>query len=633
MPPTPPTITINGKVCGFKPGQMILQAANDAGVEIPQYCYHDGLSIVASCRICLVEVWAPNPRAGGKLEPFMGGKLMPSCQTPASDGMVVYADSPKAVQNQKAVMEYLLINHPLDCPVCDQAGECFLQDYSYKYGRGVSRFQEDKVKQPKKNLGPHVYLYADRCIMCTRCVRFTREVTGTAELLVQGRGNKTEIDVFPGVPLDNELSANVIDLCPVGALLDKDFLFAQRVWFLKTTPTIDGITASGDNIWAEHNEGRIYRFKPRTNLAVNKWWLSDEVRYGWKFVHSEDRLRSPMRRQYGALVESDYTRACEAAINGLRAAAKAGKRVALMVSPMLSCEEAFLLASAARAIDPKAILAVGPVPMQGQDRVYPPNKADGFKVYAEKAPNARGVRRVLEAVDGRGGVVSYEQLMVQLKAGAAGGAVGSIGGLILTGNYPTSWASDDLLRAVNRSAGAQPQRFVVLIDTLSSRLVDEADVVLPGATWLEKSGTFQNARNMLQAFEQAIPVIEMAKPEGQLALELIHAERALGLPADASLVAARMTPATAVSHVQGAAPGTGSMPGIIGVPGAGGEADGSEGGPESNDLVEYLRSPYNAANVRTWMAQNHPTLAAFATEVQTPSDFVDVESDMQVVEL
>jgi NADH-quinone oxidoreductase subunit G len=206
-----PTITINGVKMEFTPGEKILQVANravEAGEEthIPYYCYHDGLSIPAQCRICLVEIWAPNPRNEGKLEPMMGGKLQPSCSTDAADGMVVYTNSPRAVANQKAVMEYLLINHPLDCPVCDQAGECDLQDYSYKYGRGVSRFEETKVKQPKKDLGPHVYIYSDRCIMCTRCVRFAREVPETGELLIDGRGNRARSMSSPGEALDNELS-------------------------------------------------------------------------------------------------------------------------------------------------------------------------------------------------------------------------------------------------------------------------------------------------------------------------------------------------------------------------------------------------------------------------------------------
>ncbi len=274
-----PTITIDGRVCEFEPGTPVLQVALDHDIPIPHYCYHPGLSIVANCRICLAEVWAPNPRNDNKLEPIP--KLLPTCQTPAADGQVVYTDSPKAVANQRAVMEYLLINHPVDCPVCDQAGECYLQDYSYHYGRGAARFAEQKIKQPKKDLGPNVLLYMDRCIMCTRCVRFCREVSGTGEITVEGRGAESQIDVFPGVALDNELSANVIDLCPVGALLDKDFLFQQRVWFLSKTPSIDAITCSGDNIFIEHNEGRVYRVKPRTNMDVNTWWITDEVRFVW----------------------------------------------------------------------------------------------------------------------------------------------------------------------------------------------------------------------------------------------------------------------------------------------------------------------------------------------------------------
>jgi NADH-quinone oxidoreductase subunit G len=522
-----PTITINGRRCEFKPGQMILQVANDHGVSIPQYCYHDGLSIVASCRICLVEIHAPDPKSG-KVGPFMGGKLLPSCQTPAADGMIVYADSPKAVQNQKAVMEYLLINHPLDCPVCDQAGECFLQDYSYQYGRSVSRFEDDKVKQPKKDLGPHIYLYSDRCIMCSRCVRFTREVTGTGELMIQGRGNKNEIDVFPGQALDNPLSGNVADLCPVGALLDKDFLFVQRVWFLKETPSIDPLTASGDNITIHHNEGKIYRVKPRTNLAVNKWWITDEVRYGWKFVHSEQRLKSPMRRHFGTIAPTSWTKATEAAVGGLRAAVLKGQRLGLIVSPMLSCEDAFELVRLARLIDPRPIVGLGPIPCSGEDRVFPPDaKRDdpkAFVQYAEKAPNARGVRRVLEATSGGSQVHNYESM---LKALGVGSGRSDIGAVLLTGNYPSDWATNELIQGLSG-------KFVTLIDTLSGPLVEHADVVLPSCTWAEKSGTFENARNMLQGFEQAIAPIEGSKSEAQIALELIAAlaEPTDGTPAE-----------------------------------------------------------------------------------------------------
>ena len=232
-----PGITIDGKQFEFKQGQMILEVANENDIEIPHYCYHPSLSIVASCRICLAEVWAPNPRNDGKLEPMP--KLLPTCKTPAGDGQVVYTTSPKATANQKAVMEFYLNHHPIDCPICDQAGECTLQDYAYEYGRGQRRCDIERITQSKKDVGNHVMLYGDRCIMCTLCVRFTSEITGTSELYIDGRDAGECIDVFPGKGINNELSANVIDLCPVGALLDKDFMFQQRVWLLQGSPSID----------------------------------------------------------------------------------------------------------------------------------------------------------------------------------------------------------------------------------------------------------------------------------------------------------------------------------------------------------------------------------------------------------
>ncbi len=595
-----PTITINGVKMEFTPGEKILQVANravEAGEEthIPYYCYHDGLSIPAQCRICLVEIWAPNPRNEGKLEAMMGGKLQPSCSTDAADGMVVYANSPRAVANQKAVMEYLLINHPLDCPVCDQAGECDLQDYSFKYGRGVSRFEETKVKQAKKDLGPHVYIYADRCIMCTRCVRFAREVPETSELMIDGRGNQSQIDVFPGEALDNELSANVIDLCPVGALLDKDFLFAQRVWFLKSTPSIDGITASGDNILIEHNEGKIYRLKPRTNLSVNKWWITDEVRYGWKFVHAENRIPTPLRRQYGTLVETDWARALDQAVDGIRERAlDKGQRLGVVISPMIACEEAFALAELARRIDPEAVLAVGPVPFQGEDKHFPPSldKDDpkAFHLYAEKAPNARGVRRVLEAVTGKK-PVEFDDFR---KSGLA-----KCGAVIMTGNYhfPMDWAAEGFGDEVR-------EKYFVLIDTLDSYLTGSADVVLPAATWAEKAGTFENARGILQAFQQAIPTQHESKGEGQIAADL-------GAMLEGKSFERPSTTAADAVIDEG--------PGQV---------------PAGTDVASMPRAAlFNAANTRQAMASAYPKLGVFVTEVVLPKVALKSKPDVEVVEL
>ncbi len=508
-----PELTINGKKHAFKPGQTILQAALDQGVEVPHYCYHPGLSVVANCRICLGEVWAPNPRTG-KLEAFP--KLVPTCQQAASEGMVVYTDSPKAVANQKSVMEFLLINHPVDCPVCDQAGECHLQDYSYQYGRGQSRFTEAKNKQPKKDVGPNILLYSDRCIMCTRCVRFTREVTGTNELMVDGRGATEQIDIFPGMALNNELAGNVVDLCPVGALLDKDFLFQQRVWFLKKTPSIDGITASGDNISVEHNDGRVYRIKPRVNEAVNKWWITDEVRYGWKFVHSESRITMPAikgKPAFDALKPMEAWREATAAVESAMNALTASKKnLALLVSPMLSCEDAYHLARYALKVDPEAMLAIGPVPFLGEDKTFP----GGFTIRAEKAPNARGVRRVLEALAGGKPVANAQGFESALASGKFAAA-------IVTGNYPSDWVTPSLLKALSGLTT------VVAIDTLANAVTAMASVVLPGAVWIEKAGSFENANSRLQAFEKAIDPIEHAKSEAQIALNLLGAR--IGKPA------------------------------------------------------------------------------------------------------
>ena len=499
-----PTVTINGTKIEFEPGISILQLAIDHGVEIPHYCYHQSLSVPANCRICLAEIWQPNPRNDNKLEYL--GKLVPTCSTPAADGMVVYTDSPRAIANQKSVMELLLINHPVDCPVCDQAGECHLQDYSYQYGRGESRFQEDKNKQPKKDLGPNVLLYSDRCIMCTRCVRFTREVTGTGELMVEGRGSHNQIDVFPGLALDNELSANVIDLCPVGALLDKDFLFQQRVWFLKKNASIDGITASGDNLFVEHNDGTVYRVKPRRNDEINRWWITDEVRYGWKFIHSEERHDMPVVAGEEPFAPDQAREAWTIALHETnrvaREATASGGRLAMMVSPMLSCEDAYHLVEWALAIDPQAILGVGPVPVRGEDKTF----AGGFTVCSEKAPNARGVRRVLTAL--APGFKEADDFVAAVGSG--------VGCVVLTGGYPSTWVTEAMVEAV----GETP---LVLMDLLPNRLTERASVLLPTASWVEKAGTFENRDGVLQCFERAIEPLDYCKGENQIGLDLLAA--------------------------------------------------------------------------------------------------------------
>src|SRR5438552_8998927 len=461
-----PRITVDGRSIECKERQMILQACLDADYPLPYYCFRPVLSIPASCRICLVEVEGIP-------------KVVPSCQTPVRDGMTVQSKSTKAIANQKAVMEYLLINHPLDCPICDQAGECLLQDYSYQYGRSESRFEEDKAKKPKKDVGENIYLYSDRCIMCTRCVRFTREISGTSELYVDGRGHKEEIDIFPGKPCNNKLAGNVVDICPVGALLDKDFLFKQRVWLLKETPSISPAASGGENIYLHHTEGRIWRIKPRYNAAVNQWWISDDTRYSFKPMYDPKRLTSARRTQYGSQIDTLYAHAIEEADAGLKAAVKEGGAGSLfaMLSPMMACEEAYLLGKYIRALDPQAALVLGPVPMSGQNEVFknPANGKVTFTIQAEKVPNAAGVRRVIELLggpktDAAGVVASATTNFKNLKAGW------------IVGGYLSNWVTDAL---------KLPKGFKVVQDILPSSLSDKADILLPSAAWAEKDGCWE----------------------------------------------------------------------------------------------------------------------------------------------
>jgi NADH-quinone oxidoreductase subunit G len=499
------TCTINKIECEFKEGQSILAVATAHGIEIPYYCWHPGLSVVANCRICLAEVAAPNPRNEGKVETIP--KLLPTCQTLAAEGQIVTTHSDKARANQNSVMEMLLLNHPIDCPICDQAGECTLQDYAYKYGRTEKRFVEEKITQPKKDIGPHVLLYGDRCIMCTRCVRFTDEITGTGELMIDGRGATESIDVFPGQALDNPLSGCVVDLCPVGAMIDKDFLFVQRVWYLKSTPSIDGLTASGDNIILEHNDGEMYRIKPRENAAINRWWITDELRYGWQFINDETRCLMPSIKIAPDFEDNDADIAWDTAESTALEGLQAAEHIAVLISPMLSCEDAWHLGTLARAIDPNAVLGVGPVPFSGQDMTM----KDGFVIRSEKAPNARGVRRVLQSL---GGDVQESDVFIQTLSNDA-----SICGALLTGNYPSEWVTPQFAAALGT------ERFTVLIDTLPNALTTTCDVLLPGATWMEKAGTFENATGCLQSFKQAVRPKRWSKSEAQIGIDLLAMRR------------------------------------------------------------------------------------------------------------
>jgi len=498
-----PTMEVDGQKVSWTGKKMILQAASEAGVELPQYCYHPGLSIVASCRICLVEIESPDPKDPTRLVKLP--KLTPSCQTPAVDGMKVYSKSPKAVGNQKAVMEFLLLNHPLDCPVCDQAGECYLQDYSYKYGNAQSRFEEEKLKNPKKDVGNHILLYSDRCILCTRCVRFTREISGTAELAVFGRGHREEIDVFPGKPVNNPLAGNVVDICPVGALLDKDFLFTQRVWFLKSAPSISPISSGGENIYIHHNEGRIYRIKPRNNPDVNKWWISDETRYGFNYVH-ENRLAAPEVKQNAVLTETAWDMAYAAVDGALHGAvaAKGPGSTACVVSLFDSTEEIYLQIKYARSIDPHCWIILKPAHIAGQDQVFK-NPATGqttFTIKAEKAPNRKGAEKMLSHFGGNTCTI-------------AEAATKKIAVALVSAD-PTLPPD-----AAARKAAAASIDTIIRLGISPIGLYDRSTISLPTVSWAEKDGVFENFEGRIQPFAQAIAPYADSRSAGRIFWELL----------------------------------------------------------------------------------------------------------------
>jgi NADH-quinone oxidoreductase subunit G len=332
-------IEVNGIPMKARKGAMIMQVTDDADVYIPRFCYHAKLTVAANCRMCLVEVEkAPKP--------------MPACATPVMEGMKVFTRSPKAVAAQRATMEFLLINHPLDCPICDQGGECELQDLAMGYGRDISRFAERKRVVKDKNIGPLVSTDMTRCIQCTRCVRFGLEIQGYPQLGTTGRGEHMMIDTYIEQSLDHELSANIIDLCPVGALNNKPFRYSARAWEMAQAALVSPHDAFGTNIYGHVLRGRLMRVVPRENEEINETWIADRDRFGFEGMYSPDRSTQPMVRVDGALQPVDWEVALTAAAERLQqvSAAHGAQNLGFLTSPGATVEEMHLLARIARGL-------------------------------------------------------------------------------------------------------------------------------------------------------------------------------------------------------------------------------------------------------------------------------------------
>lgn len=332
-------IEVDGKPTQIRKGAMIIEAADAIGINIPRFCYHRKLPIAANCRMCLVEV-----EMGGKPMP----KPQPACATPVAEGMKVTTRSDSALKFQKDVMEFLLINHPLDCPICDQGGECELQDVALGYGRSVSRYTERKRTIADENLGPLVATEMTRCIQCTRCVRFTSEIAGTYELGGMSRGDNLQIGTYIGKTIETELSGNIIDVCPVGALTNKPFQFQARAWELIAKPSVAYHDALGSNLWLHTRRGEVLRTVPRDNESINECWLSDRDRYSHQGLYAADRVGAPQVKRNGQWVTTTWDDALSAAVESLKAVP--GSELGVLVHPATTNEEGDLLVRLARGL-------------------------------------------------------------------------------------------------------------------------------------------------------------------------------------------------------------------------------------------------------------------------------------------
>ena len=478
-PPKPDLVTVNidGKDIAVPKGTNVIEAARQLGIEIPHYCYHPKLTVAGNCRMCLIEMGMPamDPATKAPIVDAATGKQKINwiprpqigCATNASPGLHVKTNSPMAREAREGVTEFLLINHPLDCPICDQAGECKLQEHSTAYGRGYSRFVEQKNVKPKRTqLGPRVTLDDERCILCSRCVRFSKEVAKDDVLGFVDRGSYSTLTCYPGKQLENNYSLNTVDICPVGALTSTDFRFRMRVWFLKQTPSVDTESSVGANTEVWSREGVIYRVTPRQNDGVNDTWMADSGRLLYKQVKADNRLLAPA-----------INGAATATVMALKAAADLlnGGSVAIVGSGRSSVEEQFLTKKLADALKVSASLV---------SRV---GAGDKILVSADRNPNVRGA-----LVTGLISALPAQQL-TSLAADIDAGKVKSV----------LSLGED--LTAAGLTAAQLAKVSVVYLGTHKNATSDAAKVVIPTLTTFEKSGTLVNQQFRLQKFAKAVP--------------------------------------------------------------------------------------------------------------------------------
>lgn len=502
-----PKLTIDGKEIEVADGLNLIQAADTAGIEIPHYCYHPGLTVVGNCRMCLVEVEkAP--------------KLQIACNTKAADGMVVHTKSDRTRTAQKAVLEFLLINHPIDCPVCDQAGECLLQDYYMDYDAQPSRFPLGRKNKKGKaiDIGSGVMLDQERCILCARCTRFFDEVTHTSELAIFQRGDRCEINHWPDRKIDNKYAGNAIDICPVGALTEKEFRFRMRVWYLHRTPSVCAGCERGCSIDIHQQRGRIYRFKPRYNPDINSYWMCDEGRYSFPSLQGESRLIAPLYQEGERLIAEEWSTALRRAATRIRAIGQqsGANGIGAVIGAQSTNEEGFAL---------KKLL----MDTIGSDRIAtlswsPPSASgnDELLLRANKNPNTRG----LAALGLPNGGID------ELSSAVASGSLKML--IVMRANLVKALGEEEFIRRF----GALD--YLLVLDTDASELGQMANQLWPIAAYPEIDGSFTNFQGRVQKITSAFPPPGKALSAIDAIARLGHALDGIERPREAEAVFAAL---------------------------------------------------------------------------------------------
>ena len=498
-------VQIDGQWRQFPKGTKLIEACMQSGSFVPHYCYHPALSTPGNCRMCLLEIGGPKMDANrqpvlgsdGRPEIAWSPKPQISCALEITEGMAARTNSPLVEDCRKGVMEFLLINHPLDCPICDKAGECRLQEFAVEFGNGGSNFIEEKVKKPKRqDIGKHIVLDDERCILCSRCIRFMQEVAHDDVLGFVDRGSHTKLTVHEGQRLDSNYSLNTVDICPVGALTSKDFRFKMRVWFLRETKSICTSCGTGCNTIIGARENEIIRQTPRQNDAVNSYWMCDHGRLNYGYLYREDRFTVPMLREGGALQKSTWPRVVQQVAEKLSAIPRG--ETALLASARMTNEELWLGGKIARHLG-----------ITMHDVVARPQKADGILVSDDGNPNTAGAQ-LLGITHKPPGAKAHE-IATAVRSG-------KLKALLCLGEDPRHYGMTE--------AELAHLDVIVCLDILPNTATKLATAILPGAGFAEKRGSMVNVEGRIQRLNRATQPPGQARDDWEILSDLL---RALGV--------------------------------------------------------------------------------------------------------